>query len=193
MSDKALAMLVSSRICHDLVNPIGAIGNGLELLELTGGGSEEMALIKQAYENANARINFFRIAFGAAAPGQSAAGRTLGPMLKTLSQGGRVSYNWDPPSELPRQEAKVLMLAILCLECALPLGGIISVTGPRGIVASSDRLRADPELWCRAEAPGPINDLPAAQVQFALLPIAVEDIGGALCIEHSPSEIRISF
>jgi histidine phosphotransferase ChpT len=66
-----LTALVGSRICHDLVSPLGAIGNGVELLGLTGiAPSPEMALIVESVENANARLRFFRIAYGAAGTDQ---------------------------------------------------------------------------------------------------------------------------
>ena len=52
-----LAALVGSRICHDLISPIGAIGNGVELLSLTDGDTgAEMDLINESVQNANARI-----------------------------------------------------------------------------------------------------------------------------------------
>ena len=62
-----IAALIASRICHDLISPIGAIGNGMELMALSSGqeqSSPELDLISQSVENANARIRFFRIAYG---------------------------------------------------------------------------------------------------------------------------------
>ena len=66
MQDKPdLAALIASRICHDLISPIGAIGNGVELLAMEPGGTlPEMALISESVANANDRIRFFRICFG---------------------------------------------------------------------------------------------------------------------------------
>ena len=59
-----LATLVASRLCHDLVSPVGAISNGLELIALAGTpGPEEMELIEQSCTSATARLNFFRVAF----------------------------------------------------------------------------------------------------------------------------------
>ena len=57
-----IAALVGSRICHDLISPIGAIGNGVELIGLTENtSSPELALISESVDNANARIRFFRV------------------------------------------------------------------------------------------------------------------------------------
>lgn len=63
------AALIPSRICHDVISQIGAIGNGMELMALSSGqeqSSPELDLILQSVENANARIRFFRIAYGSA-------------------------------------------------------------------------------------------------------------------------------
>ena len=57
-----LAALIGSRICHDLVSPIGAIGNGVELLAMAGAAGPEVRLIAESVAAANARIRFFRIA-----------------------------------------------------------------------------------------------------------------------------------
>jgi histidine phosphotransferase ChpT len=67
-NDLDLAALVSSRICHDLLSLIGAINNGLELLNMSGASpiGPEMQLICDSVKSASARIRFFRIAFGAA-------------------------------------------------------------------------------------------------------------------------------
>ena len=77
-SDTAdLAGLVSARICHDLISPIGAAGNGLKLLSLAGQtaaqNSPEMALITASLAQAQARLQFFRLAFGAADAGSDFA------------------------------------------------------------------------------------------------------------------------
>ena len=71
MSDEEdLAGLIASRICHDLISPVGALGNGLELLSLSvDPKGEEMALIRDCAAAAAAGLSFMRIAFGAAADG----------------------------------------------------------------------------------------------------------------------------
>ena len=66
-SNHNLASLIGSRICHDLISPIGAICNGLELMQLDGRPiSPEMTLISESVNHANARIRFLRVAFGMA-------------------------------------------------------------------------------------------------------------------------------
>ena len=67
-----LSNLIGPCICHDLISPIGAIRNGLELMEFSGSDhtGPEIALIEQSCAAAAARIEFFRIAYGAAVSGQ---------------------------------------------------------------------------------------------------------------------------
>lgn len=60
-----LSALIGSRICHDLISPLGAIANGVELMVLTGAEqTPKMLLFAESVEAANARIEFFRLAYG---------------------------------------------------------------------------------------------------------------------------------
>ena len=91
-----LAALIGSRICHDLISPIGAISNGLELLDLAGGvQGPEMDLIADSVGNAGARIRFFRIAYGAA--GDQMLGRAeVVSVLDDMTRGGAVKGAMGP-------------------------------------------------------------------------------------------------
>lgn len=69
MTKPNINALIGSRICHDLINPLGAIGNGIELLSLSGmAASPEMTLVQDSVNNATARVKFLRLAFGDATP-----------------------------------------------------------------------------------------------------------------------------
>lgn len=92
-----LAALIGSRICHDLISPIGAIGNGVELLAMTGAAGPEVALIAESVAAANARIRFFRIAFGAAPADQRIGAPEVRSILDDLSRGGRFRWGWPAP------------------------------------------------------------------------------------------------
>lgn len=192
-SSSDLTALVGSRICHDLVNPLGAIGNGVELMGMTGGGGEEMALISEAVEAATARLNFFRVAFGAAEEGQMLPRSGIVPVLSAVSRGGRTSYEWRPAGDVTRQEARIAFLLLQCMEHAMPLGGHITVHDNWTIVAEAKRLRIEQELWdslTHVEVRGPLT---VAQVQFGLLPRALAAAGRRLSIEVVGDEIRAAF
>ena len=161
-----LAALVGSRLCHDLVSPLGAIGNGVELLQMVAPDSPELALIAEAVAAAQARVRLFRVAFGAASPDQMLRDTELAQALASL--GGRLSVTTAFPPTLPRVRAKRLALAVLCAESALAWGGQIAVTDQR-ITATAPRLRLDAELW-NGLAQGSMPDpLAPNRVHFALL------------------------
>ena len=192
-----LATLVGSRICHDLISPIGAIGNGVELLSLTGGGdtSAEMALIADSAQNASARIRFFRVAFGAAPTGQSFARREVVSILTDIARGGRISYHWVPEGEVGRADLRACFLLFQCFETAMTHGGDIVVTrdGARWtLTAQADRFRFDDLLWDGLTG-GPIPDPSPAQVQFALLPQVMAETGCALRCSRDDGSLVASF
>ncbi len=126
-SQTDLAERVASRICHDLVNPLGAVGNGVELLGLTGGGGEmEISLIRDSLENALARLQCFRLAFGAGND-RIINGTEICALFNALSANGRVRFDWQA-EDMQRKALQIVLLAALCVETALPFGGKVSMT-----------------------------------------------------------------
>lgn len=194
-----IVALVGSRLCHDLISPLGAISNGVELLAMTGAGtSPEVQLIAEAVAAANARIKFFRVAFGQA--GDQRVGRTeIAGLLAEMSQGGRLKYDWQIAGDQPRRLAKLAFLALLCLETALPWGGEVVISEAGGIwriAAQARRTKADPALWSRLDGgPGTSEgaDLGAAQVQFALLPREARALGRKLSWRIDETGAAIGF
>lgn len=168
-----IASLLGSRICHDLISPLGAIGNGVELLAMTGVGGPELQLIAESVAAASARIRFFRIAFGAADGAQRIGRAEILSILEELAQGSRVRCDWQVAGDAARGEVKLAFLALLCLEAALPRGGTVRIAATGGhwrAEASGPQVRPDPALWDRLE-PGWSGPRPGpAQIQFALLP-----------------------
>ena len=124
-----LAALVGSRICHDLISPIGAIGNGVELLALTDGDTgAEMELISESVQNASARIRYFRIAYGAAGDDQLVSRSEVLSILAATARGGRINYIWKIDGDQPRRLVRCALLMLQAIEAALPLGGDIQIT-----------------------------------------------------------------
>ncbi len=100
-----LNALIGSRICHDLINPLGAIGNGIELLGLAGVAvGPEMALVSESVENATAKIKFLRLAFGEAAQDQTVSRGEILSTLEAMARGGRLSYSWNVAGDPQRLE-----------------------------------------------------------------------------------------
>ncbi|PRY75609.1 hypothetical protein [Marivita geojedonensis] len=108
----SLAALIGSRICHDLINPIGAISNGLELFGMGGASPDgpEMTLIQQSCDNATARIRFFRIAFGSAGDTRPIAPAEAAQTLANHYAGTRILTDWQMETALPRDLTQLAYL-----------------------------------------------------------------------------------
>ncbi|MEL7114681.1 MAG: histidine phosphotransferase family protein [Pseudomonadota bacterium] len=174
-----LAALLSSRICHDLVSPIGAIANGVELMQMAGGnGGPELDLISESVENANARIRFFRIAFGVAAHDQRVPIKEIRDILADVTRGTRLQIDWQSDTDLLRSEVKLIFLLLLCFETAMPWGGKIVVTQPStswNVTGTSDRMKDLGPLWTILRDATTEVDVNAAQVQFLLFPLLLQE------------------
>lgn len=169
-----LGALIGSRICHDLISPVGAISNGLELLGLAGApAGPEMTLVSDSAAHASARLRFFRVAFGVASASQSVPDGDLCAILRDVYS-DKCRVDWQVSEDLTRTEAQLAFLALMCAEQAVPLGGVLTVSGRNGalrVTATGPRVAPRPEHWAILEAPDDARDVPAAQVQFALLPL----------------------
>ncbi len=192
-----IAALLGSRICHDLISPLGAIGNGVELLTMSGADlGPELQLIAESVQAASARIRFFRVAFGAAGPGQRLGRAEVLATLTDLGRGGRIAYDWQVAGDPPRDLVKLAFLALLCLESAMIRGGQLTVTESGGdwrIIAMGERLKQDDSLWSRLRGRPDDSRLPAAQVQFALIDHAARRAGRTLRIGMGDGTITIGF
>ena len=117
LGDLDLAALVSSRICHDVISPVGAIANGLEMLaeeQDEAMREQTMALIRRSASQASAKLQFARLAFGAA----GSAGAEI-----DLSDAERQG----PPATLPKNKVKLLLNLVALGVVALPRGGAVGV------------------------------------------------------------------
>ena len=190
-----LASLIGSRICHDLISPIGAIGNGLELLDMSGAGGPEFALISDSVSNANAKIRFFRIAFGLASPDQGAARSQILSILGDFYRDTRIRADWAVANDCYRSEAKAAFLAMMCIESALPFGGDIQISRADGawrVSGSGTKLKFEPELW-EAAHKGNNPAIDPKSVQFPLLHGALARLGRSLSLARSDTSITLDF
>jgi len=132
MNDIEFAALMVSRVCHDLVGPLGAVVNGMEVLEDERDPAmraDAIKLVTMSADQALARIQCIRIAFGAA--GSAGAEPDLGEigrLVAGLLEGGKVTLNWDVPRLYWAKDwAKLLMNATLLAADCLPRGGTVTV------------------------------------------------------------------
>jgi histidine phosphotransferase ChpT len=127
-----LAALLCSRVCHDLISPVGAIVNGLEVLaEAKDEETKTFALdlIRKSANTASAKLQFCRIAFGAA--GSAGAQIDLGD-AQTISRGfledEKTKLAWNlPRTLLAKNRVKLLLNMLLIAGQAIPRGGQLTV------------------------------------------------------------------
>ncbi|MBN9310026.1 MAG: histidine phosphotransferase [Devosia sp.] len=145
-----LAAMLCSRVCHDLINPVGAIGNGLEVLAdpsqaAMADGAQE--LIVNATKQARAKLEFARLAYGASSTaGVDFSTRECERVAQLYFEIEKAELDWQVPMVMvPKHKAKLLMNMLLIAAMAVPRGGKVSVRfeGPEGnerfvLVSTSD-------------------------------------------------------
>jgi histidine phosphotransferase ChpT len=127
-----LAALLCSRVCHDLISPVGAIVNGIEVMEEDKDEETKtfaLDLIKKSARVASAKLQFCRLAFGAA--GSAGAQIDLGDAEKVargLLEDGKMTLAWNLPRELlAKNRVKLLLNMLLIGVGAIPRGGTLKI------------------------------------------------------------------
>lgn len=127
-----LAALLCSRVCHDLISPAGAIVNGLEVFEESKDEETKtfaLNLIKKSARNASARLQFCRLAFGAA--GSAGAQIDLGDaesVARGFIEDDKIKIGWNLPRLLlPKNRVKLLLNLVVMAGQAIPRGGTLTV------------------------------------------------------------------
>ena len=151
------ASLMCSRLCHDLLSPVGAINNGLELLADEDDPAMRercMELIAESAKSAADKLKFFRLAFGAAGGfGEQVDVRDLKGAVAGLG-GSKVTLEWlvEQPT-LSKRAAKVLLNLALVAADALVRGGTLTIGAEEGpalgevvVRAEGPRIAADAEV-----------------------------------------------
>lgn len=193
-----LSALVSARLCHDLISPMGAIGNGLELLQLSAGpAGAELSLVNESLATALAKLRFYRIAFGPADP-QARQSFDEATQVSDAMFHGRFTVSWpERGGDLPRTLTRIVYLAILCLEKSLPMGGHVRVAlDGAGVALSVEGRRTAPPaaLWAHVTDGTAIAELKPDGVQFALLRQALDGLSHGIVARFSETaaEIRLA-
>lgn len=151
-----LAALLCSRVCHDVISPVGAINNGLELLDEGGADEDAMDLIRASALNASVRLKFARLAFGAS--GSVGASIDTGEAEKAVKDFAeaekKTSVTWTGPRAIiAKNRVKLLMNLFLVAYGSIPRGGSLDVVleNPEydakfSIVAKGRMLRVPPKF-----------------------------------------------
>src|SRR5690606_28656759 len=117
-NDITLAGLLCSRLCHDLISPVGAFNNGLEILSDEDDPdmrAEVMSLLSQSAGQTAARLKYFRLAFGlGGAFGETVAADELMAVVEDYFAGGKIGLDWRVTStQFPKNTAKIMLNLML--------------------------------------------------------------------------------
>ena len=189
MMERSLDTLVSSRICHDLISPVGAIGNGVELLEACAAQMPEIGLIADSVDSATAKLRFFRICFGQISIGGLMGSGEAEAVANAMISTQRLRLEWRLQSaDFPRERVKLLFLLLLCVETTLPVGGTIVVKEQDGeFVMQADGKRLQMQDAWRIFVGETVTITPA-QVQFPL----AQAFGG-INVDNSETSLTVTF
>lgn len=200
-----LSALMCSKVCHDVISPVGAIINGLEVLDENADDPEmrafAMDLVKRSAETASAKLQFCRLAFGAA--GSAGAMIDTGDAEKVtrgLIENEKTKLIWDAPRVLmAKNKVKVLLNLCLIASAAIPRGGNITV----------QTSGEDPEIRMNIEARGVnarlashvlslLDGMPengtvdAHSVQAYYTGLVARDAGLRLAVDVEPERIMLA-
>jgi histidine phosphotransferase ChpT len=197
MTEANLPNLISSRICHDLISPIGAISNGMELLHDTSPKpSPEMELISESVTAANAKLCYFRIAFGHATTEAIMRSGDARKISDEMFAKSRLMPSWEiGEEELLRLEVKLAFLILMCIDSSMPLGGTVQIgktIESLRFVATGTRVSVDEKLWGILQGHPVDHKLAPSEVQFALACDAMNDLGASLKTDLSEDRISLT-
>jgi histidine phosphotransferase ChpT len=196
--DLRVAELLCSRLCHDLISPIGAVTNGIELIEEEGGriAADALDLAGRSARQASRLLQFYRIAFGVG--GGFTGSRLI--EIRELAEGflsssrNRLDWPGDPETPLPSGLGKLILNMVLVAADCLPRGGRIGVATQGSAEWSAAAVTAEGEVRMSDELRSAMSDTAdvsaltarTAQAYFTAL-IAIR-AGGELIISEPDSQ-----
>jgi histidine phosphotransferase ChpT len=197
-----LASLLCSRLCHDLLSPVGALTNGLELLADEQDPDMRqrcLELLEQSARISTDKLKFFRLAFGAAGGfGEMVPVSDARSVVDALaSNNGRIEVNWQLAGDtLPKPAVKVLLNFALMAIDALVRGGTLDIaaevrTSTSEIVvrASGKKVVFDPDLGRAMDGSLPDDELSSRTAPAAMLRQLAASLGGTIQHLASPEAL----
>ena len=202
--DPRVVELLCARLCHDLISPVSAISNGVELITEMGESmsGEALALISGSVGEASRKLQYFRMAFGSAggSSGQSATLADARAGFVELPVGERIKLAWEQTPDLmrdvPREATKmVLNLALSGIDCLAGSGRLEVVTAAAGqsvLMANGDRAKLPADIAAALSEQANVGDLSAKTVTAYYGGYLARRAGAALTTDVRPGMVKIS-
>lgn len=198
--EAALAANLSSRICHDLVSPVGAIANGVDLIREIGAGNltEEFGLISQSADRASSLLKFYRLAFGATGTEAADVARgTLVTQAKAMFASPRITLTWqgEEGPALSRAEARLACLLLLCARSVTGMTGTILVaidpmqSFPMVVSVDTSGSAEASTLLSLLVSREDVTEITPKVVEFLMARDLAQAAGITLSVKHEPARI----
>jgi len=203
--DLRVAELLASRLCHDLVGPIGAVNNGMELIEDEDPGmiGEALKLVATSSKQAASNLQFFRLAYGMSGAQVGGDLSELRDLVSGYLGSGKVALDWSVrtgPTGAPDGLGKLVLNMVALAGEGLPRGGTLKVAVDAGVsgggveasvtaTGPGAKLREETEPALR---PGvAVGDLTPRNVQGYFTRILARRAGGDLTVDTAQPEILV--
>lgn len=188
--------LINARLCHELVSPVGAINNGVELLDDDDPDfvRDAIQLIGQSARKAGQRLQFYRFAYGTTA--SSGGGAGSGRDLATgLLEGGKVRCDWSAeaatlPADWQRLACNMLVLAAE----TLPRGGVVQVRplreGASGIEvqAEGESVNVSPDMRAALDPAAPVEQLTSRTIHAYFTARLAAQLGAGIALAEAEAQ-----
>ena len=202
VSETDLGALLVSRVCHDLISPVAAISNGLEILADEDDAQmreHAMRLIEHSVGQAKARLLFARMAFGAmGSAGAEIELREVEIVAEEFFRVGKAKLSWHaPPLAVDKEIVRILLnLSELGADC-IPRGGVLTVRveAPRGavvisIVAKGLKANLAPDIKEGLALATPPEDLTGRTIAPFVTALLAKRMGGVITYVHEGDTVR---
>ncbi len=196
-----LAALLCSRVCHDIISPVGALNNGLELLDEGGADEDAMNLIRASARTASARLQFARIAFGAAgSAGMQIDTGDAEAVATAFFRNEKPNLEWaGGRALLPKNKVKLLLNLLLIASGAIPRGGRLRVeledleTEPKfTLTATGPMVRVPPKFLEMHSGSRPEEPIDAHAIQPYYTLLLAREAGMTITIRATADEISLT-
>ena len=194
------AALMCSRLCHDVIGPVGAVINGLEVLD--DDDDEEMRkvafdLIRKSARQASARLQLCRLAFGAA--GSAGADLDLADaeqVVRAFVADHNVTLEWSaPPETRPKNQVKLLLNLILIALAGIPRGGTMHVSATAdamSVRAEGEGAKVSQEVTAMLAGELPEDGLDARSIQLQYTLDLAQNLGLTLTAAPHEGALEVS-